>query len=183
MNAPARKRLTVPEFLAWAQSQPNGRHELVRGEIIAMAPERWQHVEAKQRIFLALRDAIRRGGVACQAMIDGLAVVIDGDTSYIPDVLVNCGQPGAPESMIAPNPVIVVEVLSPSSGAIDKTVKLADYFRVAGLMHTLIVDGVRRRVLHHRRQPGGDIAVMIRTEGEIGLDPPGIAVAVASLLD
>lgn len=71
MNVPALKRLTVPEFLAWAQSQPKGRHELLRGEIIAMSPERWQHVEAKQRIFLALRDAIRRGGVACQAMIDG----------------------------------------------------------------------------------------------------------------
>jgi hypothetical protein len=38
-------------------------------------------------------------------------------------------------------------------------------------------------VLHHHRQPGGDIAMAIRTDGEIALDRPGIAVEVASLLD
>jgi Uma2 family endonuclease len=42
--------------------------------------------------------------------------------------------------MTAPNPVIVVEVLSPSTRGIDTTVKLADYFRVSGLRHYVIVD-------------------------------------------
>jgi len=65
MNAPAIKRMTVPEFLAWAETQDNGRFELVRGEVVAMAPERWEHVEAKQRAFRALETAIQRAGVAC----------------------------------------------------------------------------------------------------------------------
>jgi Uma2 family endonuclease len=38
MNVPALKRMTVPEFLAWAETQDSGRYELVRGEIVAMAP-------------------------------------------------------------------------------------------------------------------------------------------------
>ena len=50
-----------------------------------------------------------------------------------------------------PHPVIVVEMLSPSSGNLDKITKLADYFRVGNLTHYLIID--LGRLLHYRRQP------------------------------
>ena len=181
MNVPAIKRMSVPEFLTWAETQEDGRYELIRGKIVAMAPERWEHVEAKQRAFRALETAIQRAGVACQALIDGLAVAVDDATSYIPDALVNCGEPGAPDSLVAPRPVIVVEVLSPSTRNIDKSVKLADYFRVPGLSHYLIVDLGRRHVLHYRRQPDGTILVAIVKDGEMVCDPPGLSIDVASL--
>ncbi len=183
MNAPAIKRMTVPEFLAWAEIQESGRYELVRGQVIAMAPERWEHVEAKQRAFRALDTAITRAGIDCQALIDGLAVTVDDETSYIPDALVNCGARGAPDSMIAPRPVIVAEVLSPSTRNLDKTVKLADYFRVPSLVHYLIIDLGRRIVFHYRRQSEGAITVAIVKDGELALDPPGITVAVADLFE
>jgi Uma2 family endonuclease len=182
MNAPAVKRMTVPEFLAWAETQDSGRFELVCGQIVAMAPERWEHVQAKQRAFGALEAAIEHAGVSCQALVDGLAVAIDEETSYIPDALVNCGEPGAPHSMIAPCPVIVVEVLSPSTRGIDTTVKLAGYFLVPSLKHYLIIDLARRHIVHYRKQPDGTVTVAVMTEGEIAFDPPGISVAVASFL-
>jgi Uma2 family endonuclease len=179
MNAPAIKRMTVPEFLAWAETEENGRYELVRGEIVAMASERSEHVRAKQRAFRALEDAIARTRVACEAFVEGLAVVVDDATTYLPDALVNCGETVAPDSLVAPSPVIVVEVLSPSTRNLDKTVKVADYFRVPSLAHYLIVDLGRRHTLHYRRQPDEAIMVAIVKDGEIALDPPGIAVAVA----
>jgi Uma2 family endonuclease len=150
MNAPTIKRLTVPEFLAWAETQESGRYELVSGQIVAMSPERWEHVQTKQRAFRALETAIERAGVGCQAMTEGLAVVVDDETSYIPDALVNCGEPGAPNSLVAPNPVIVLEVLSPSTRGIDTTVKLTGYFRVPSLRHYLIADPGRAHVVHYR---------------------------------
>jgi Uma2 family endonuclease len=183
MNAPAIKRMTVPQFLAWAESQERGRYELVRGEIIAMAPERVDHVRAKRRAVNALETAIERAGVACEAFVDGLAVVIDDETIYEPDALVNCGERIVDNTMIAPHPVIVVEVLSPSTGNLDKTIKLADYFRVTDLAHYLIVDLRRRHVLHYRRQPDGTIMVAIINDGEIVCNPPGIAIDVASLFE
>jgi Uma2 family endonuclease len=181
MNAPAIKRMTVPEFLAWAETQENGRYELVCGQIVAMSPERWEHVQAKQRAFRALETAVERAGVGCQAMTEGLAVVVDDETSYIPDALVNCGEPGAPNALVAPNPVIVVEVLSPSTRGIDTTVKLTGYFRVPSLRHYLIADPGRAHVVHYRKQADGTVTVTVMTEGEIAFDPPGISVAVASL--
>ncbi len=183
MNAPAIKRMTVPQFLAWAETQHKGRYELFRGEIVAMSPERVGHVRAKQQVFLALRAAIARAGVACEAFIDGLAIVIDNQTSYEPDALVNCGEPPADGTMIAPTPVIAVEVLSPSTRNIDKSIKLSGYFRVASLAHYLIVDIEQRHVLHYRRQTDTTSVVTIVKGGEIVCDPPGIALDIASLFD
>jgi Uma2 family endonuclease len=183
MNVPAIKRMTVPEFLAWAETQEKGRYELVRGEIVAMAPERAEHVRAKQKALRSLEMAIARADVECEAFVDGLAIVIDDETSYEPDALVNCGERIADNTMVAPRPVIAVEVLSPSTRNLDKAVKLADYFRVASLAHYLIVDLGRRLVLHYRRQPDGAIMVAIMKDGELLLDPPGIAVPVAGLFD
>jgi len=181
MSAPAIKRMTVPQFLAWAEAQDKGRYELVRGEIIAMAPERTEHVRAKRRAANVLEAAIERAGVACEAFVDGLAIVIDEETSYEPDALVNCGERVPDHTMVAPHPVIAVEVLSPSTRNLDKTVKLADYFRVPSLAHYIIIDLARRHVLHYRRQPDAAITVAIVKDGEIVCDPPGITIDAASL--
>jgi len=179
MDAPAVKRMTVSEFLAWADTQDQGRYELVRGQIVAMSPERLEHVEAKRLAANALDAAIRRAGVACKAFVDGLGVAVDDETTYVPDALVNCGAPDAPSTMLASNPVIVVEVLSPSTRHIDVSVKLADYFRVRGIAHYLIVDLARRHLLHYHKQPDGTVTVGIVKDGEVSFDPPGISVAVA----
>src|SRR5271169_3795091 len=111
MNNLAIKRMTVPEFLVWAETQENPRFELIDGQPVVMAPERSEHVQAKLWAATALGAAIQRAGVACQAFVGGLAVGVDGSTAYVPDALVNCGEPVARDSMTAPNPVIVVEVL------------------------------------------------------------------------
>jgi Uma2 family endonuclease len=181
MNNLAIKRMTVPEFLAWAETQ-EGRYELIEGQPIAMAPERSEHVQAKRRAANALDAAVQQAGVVCEAFVDGLAVVIDQATGYVPDALVNCGEPIARDSLTAPNPVNVVEVLSPSTRSTDTNVKLAGYFRVPSLKHYLIVDLERRHVVHYRKQPNGTVTVVVMTEGEIAFDPPGISVAVADLL-
>ncbi|MBY6241022.1 Uma2 family endonuclease [Methylosinus sp. Sm6] len=182
MSAPAIKRITIPDFLAWSEGQEKGRYELVSGEIVAMAPERAEHGRAKAQIWRALADALARSGASCEAFVDSVGVAIDAQTVYEPDVLVNCGEPIAPDAMLAPAPVVIVEVLSPSSRHIDKSVKLAGYFRLAGLAHYLVVDLDRRTVLHYRRQ-GADEPILLRivTEGVIRLDPPGLDLALSEI--
>ncbi|MFN3869141.1 MAG: Uma2 family endonuclease [Hyphomicrobiaceae bacterium] len=177
------KFLTVDEFLVWAEAQDKGRFELFCGEIVAMAPERAEHAKSKAHIWRALASAIEAAGLACEAYVDGLAVVIDHDTSCEPDALVNCGPPIDPQSLKAPSPVVVVEVMSPTSSSIDKHSEMADYFRVPTIMHCLLVDLGRRNVLHVRRAEPGDgrrLTVTILTDGDIGLDPPGLTLPVAT---
>jgi Uma2 family endonuclease len=130
-----------------------------------------------------LEAAIARAGVDCEAFVDGLAVVIDELTSYIPDALVNCGAPVARDSLLAPHPVIVVEVLSPSTRSLDKTTKLADYFRVPGLTYYLVLDLRRRHVVHYWKRPDGIVTVAILRDGDIAFELPAYRFAVSDFFD
>lgn len=59
-----------------------------------------------------------------------MSVCIGETTVYEPDTLVRCGQPVADDTIEISDPIIVVEVVSPSSQSIDTGAKLADYFRL-----------------------------------------------------
>ena len=176
-------RMTSDEFIAWAATQPEaGRHELVAGEVVAMAPERWGHALAKARVWRALDDAIRSAGLTCVACPDGMAVEIDAGTVYEPDALVRCGEPLDADAVKIVGPVIVVEVLSPSSEARDTGAKLADYARIPSLRHYLIVDPQARVMVHHRVEDAAAVRTAIVRSGTLTLDPPGIELAAEAIL-
>lgn len=180
MVSPAKKRMTAAEFLEWAAGPESRRGELFRGEIVAMAPERAEHGRVKARVWRALADAIDRTSLPCEAFVDSLGVAIDDFTVYEPDALVNCGGPVAAEDMLAPSPVVVVEVISPSSRSLDTNAKLTDYFKLESVSHYLVVDCGRRLVLHYTRD-GDKIAVSFVLEGRIDLDPPGLSLEMADI--
>ncbi|HYF09406.1 MAG TPA: Uma2 family endonuclease [Acetobacteraceae bacterium] len=175
--------MTREEYYAWAEQQPAGRFELVDGRVVAMAPERVAHARVKAAAWLSLRNAIRAAGSRCEALIDGVAVEIDAGTSYQPDALVNCGERPDPNAKVAPAPVIVVEVTSPSTARLDAVRKLADYFRVPSIHHYLILDAEKRMTIHHQRRDDGTLTTRIAGSGPITLDPPGIAIRIEDLFE
>lgn len=142
-----------------------------------MAPERSVHARVKARVWSALDREITRTGVQCEAFPDGMTVEIGDDTDYKPDALVNCGPRIPDDATAAPNPVVIVEVLSPGTASVDAGAKLADYFRLASVQHYLLVRPTRREIVHHRRN-GDTILTRIVREGAIDLDPPGIRLSL-----
>jgi Uma2 family endonuclease len=179
MVALPQTRMTVDDFLAWAESQP-GRYELNDGVVHAMSPENAGHAEAKAAVHAALRAAIRERRLPCHALPDGMTVRTDHGTAYEPDALVYCGTELAPTAIEVPRPIIVVEVL-PSTRHIDLSRKLAGYFRLPSVAHYLIVDPVESLILHHARGTGDTIITRIVTTGSISLDPPGLELALADI--
>lgn len=171
------QRLSREGFRRWAEGQ-TGRYERIDGRPVAMSAGQIQHVRIKSRIWAALDRAITAAGLDCEALGDGVTIEVDEDTDYEPDAVVNCGPPAPPDAVAAANPVIVVEVLSPSTRAVDTSDKLADYFRVVSIRHYLIVSARRREIIHHRRN-GDEIVSRIVNLGSISLDPPGIVIDLA----
>lgn len=172
--------MTVDEFLAWAEGQPD-RYELADGIIYAMAPETAGHAETKAAVHAALLAAIRARRLPCHALPDGMTVRIDEMTAYEPDALVYCGTKLPRSAIEVPDPVIVVEVLSSSIGRVDALAKLAGYFRLPSIAQYLIIDPDQPLIVHHARGGGDTILTRIVTEGSIGLDPPGIELALADI--
>ena len=79
------------------------------------------------------------------------------------------------------NPTVVVEVLSPSTAAIDHGRKLSSYFSLPSVEHYLILDPERRVLIHHKRGQGEAIETRVLANGVATLDPPGFEVAVDAL--
>jgi Uma2 family endonuclease len=178
METPPNHNMTVDEFLPWAEAQERGRYELHDGEAIAMAPERAAHWEAKGAAWVALHEAVKAAALKCHVVPNGATVRISARTAFDPDALVYCGEEVAGDSLEVPNPVIVVEVLSPGTQMIDMRDKLRGYFTVPSVQHYLIVDPEKQVVIHHARGDGDALQTRLLSTGELRLDPPGIVLNV-----
>lgn len=178
-----REKMTVTEFLDWWEAVGgDDRFELVDGVVVAMGRDRASHNLAKMRAVNALSDAITVAGVDCTAFVDGLGVSYNDYNYRIPDAVVHCGAFGLDDAILG-NPVIVVEIVSPSSEERDVHAKLHDYFGIDSVQHYIIVYPDRRYLVHHRRSGPGPLETRFVTEGTLDLDPPGIRLGVGELLE
>jgi len=168
------------EYHAWAATR-RGRFERINGIVVAMVPERVAHNRAKGNLREVMRAAIRKAAVPCEAFTDGLSVPV-GDGDYESDCIVRCGEAPLPgDALAATDPLIVVEVLSPTTARYDRAIKLTEYFRLQSVRHYLIVWPDEPRVVLHRRDDGGDIETVTTTQGELVLSPPGITIRVEDI--
>jgi Uma2 family endonuclease len=180
MSTLAQRKMTVDEFLAWAEGR-EGRWELYNGAPYAMPPERTGHIEIKAAIYVALLRAVRQAGLPCHVLADGAGVRISRHVMHGPDALVYCGPKLPDDALEVPNPVILVEVLSPSTRRFDATVKRDGYFSLPSVRHYLIVDPKGPPIIIHSRQPDWTILKSELYEGTLALSPPGIEVGMAEM--
>ena len=170
--------MTREEFIAWSEQQSSGRFERIDGIVVAMAPERASHNLRKGAARDAMRRAIREAGLStCQVFGDGMTVQVD-ESDFEPDAVLRCGPRLPNDSTKVPDPLVLVEVLSPDSGTRDRATKLRAYFRLPSVRHYLIVWPEEQRIVRHSRLPNDEVATQIFISGQIGLEPPGITVTV-----
>ena len=149
MAEPARKLVTVAEFLRF-DGEGDRRYQLLGGEIVMMAPPSPTHGALASGISRLIGNQLRR---PCRTVGEAGVTLPWSDTSYyVADVAVTCA-PLAGQSW-CPDPVVIVEVLSPSTGAEDRGVKLPAYRRLASVQDILLVASDRVAVEHYARQGG-----------------------------
>jgi Uma2 family endonuclease len=147
MAEPAEKRMSLAAFLEWDDGT-DARYELVDGRIVAMAPP----VEAHGTIVANLAAVIRpRLKSPCRVVVEaGITPPDRADSWYQGDLVVTCAPPERAARAIT-EPRLIVEVLSPSTAAHDRGVKLADYRRIASVEQILLVASEDRHVEVWRR--------------------------------
>jgi|SRR5580658_1993414 Uma2 family endonuclease len=170
--------MTRAEYRLWAEGRP-GRFERINGHVVAMAPERVGHARIKGRVYRVLTAAIEAAGLPCEVLVDGPTIEV-GESDYEPDVIVRCGaEIVSDDSLAVPDPMILVEVLSPTTRRTDVSQKLVDYFQVPSVQHYLVLFSDRVQAIHHRRT-GDRIETRVLRTGDITLAPPGLTVSLAS---
>ena len=173
-------RMTVAEFLEWNMDNVHGRYELFCGEPVKMQAERARHADTKGNVYIALKAAVRAAKLPCQVFPDGMTVVIDDDTCYEPDAVVNCGPKVDPDSVTVDTPAIVVEVGSPGTRTFDMGQKLADYLTVPSIIHVLLIDPKKKRAILHSRKSDIEWATRVFAANELlRFDSPGFGFNLA----
>jgi Uma2 family endonuclease len=182
MNIALLKFMNVDEYLAWGAAEGDGlRTELINGQIVPMSPEQADHNRIKGATFVALRQAVKAAGLPCEVFIDGMTVPIEPHTAYEPDVLVHCGPPIPSTQLTVPAPVIVVEVISPTSRHSDTSAKLIGYFKLPSVRHYLVIDPEARTLTHYERQDSSLPSGTTFSSGTLRLDPPGLEIEIADV--
>lgn len=152
MVAAARRdtRMQVAEYRDWVAAQPDEeRWELLDGVPVLMAQAKGPHQRIVTNLIKRLDDLAERR--SCGAY-PGLAILSEAmdDFAPIPDVVLPCGPP--PEDGDTEDPILIAEVLSPSTMVDDRGRKTAFYQTVPSLRILLIVYQDERRVEIWRRE-------------------------------
>jgi Uma2 family endonuclease len=151
MASPAPKHMTLAEFLEWDDGTDR-RYELLDGMPVMMAPSLEAHGELAAALTIEIGSRLQR---PCRVISEaGIVIPNRADTYYIADLAVTCA-PREPGRRMVVEPVLVVEVLSPSTSQIDRWRKVADYRTLPSVKEILVVFCDERRVEMQRRTSEG----------------------------
>ena len=153
MNIQARQPTTADEFLRWNEGR-EGKREFVRGKVVElMINVTRNHADIATNLIQILRRQFDRKEFSVGSA-DFAVRTPDG--IRFPDVFVDRKAAGASGADLAAiEPLVLVEILSPSSLARDFHDKMLDYQGVPTLRHYLIVSHEEPRLWLTSRTGGG----------------------------
>ena len=171
---------TLAEFRVWHERQPEV-WEFSHGVPKLRAASSMERTVIKGNVASLLGNALDRS--SCHVLVSGAIVEVQG-SSLVPDIVVTC----APLDFSTPRvdePVIIVEILSPSNQNDDMGRKLSLYLEIPSLQHYLVIHQDRRQIVHHQRRDdlGGVFLTNIAPADPLRLDPPGIEIALAAIYE
>ena len=175
-------RMTVEEFLNW-ESGDALTYELVDGEPRAMAPANRTHGMLKNELGSLIGNHLRARGSPCDVVANpGVTPRLLPDYNMrVPDLGITCASYQTEQSAL-PEPVLLVEILSPSNQAKTWT-NVWTYTSIPSVREILVLRADRIVAELLRRSPEGDWPArpLTITEGDLVLESIGFRVPLAEL--
>jgi Uma2 family endonuclease len=143
--------MTRDQFFDWAETQ-DARYEFDGFEPVAMTGGNINH----NRIAFNIHRTLHRGlrGSVCEPFGLDAGVATVGDTVRFPDAVVTSSTARG-GSRLVPDPVVIFEVISPTSGHVDRIVKVREYAAVDSIRRYVIVESASVGVTVHERLAAG----------------------------
>jgi Uma2 family endonuclease len=176
MARSVRRLWSLDEFLGFDDGTDT-RYELFDGRIVAMAPASDVHGALVVRLAGRIGNALR---AKCEVVAEaGIVPPERADSYYQADLAVTCA--GLTGRQFVTEPILIVEVLSPSTAATDRERKLPDYRAIPSLQDILVVSSTEPRIEHFRREPDGWKIDDLRGQGTLRLEALDLTIDLAEL--
>ncbi len=187
MAAEPQKKIISPEEYLVMEAVSPVKHEYFNGEIFQMAGASFFHNLLTMNISGLLFSRIDKK--QCSVVQSEMRLKIEGSGLFTyPDVMVVCGRPELVkikglDSLL--NPVLIVEVLSPSTEAYDKGDKFDHYRTLGSLQEYVLVWQDKKRVARYRRLKDGSWLLndFIGESADIELTSVGCTLTVDEIYD
>jgi len=176
---PAYKLLTVEEFLDCCPNDQR-HYQLIDGIIVAMAPPAVPHQIIAANLTVEIGLAVRQNRPGCTTRSQaGIAPQgVAGRNHFETDITVTCERGGY--KGIAAEPLLIVEVLSPSTDRDDVFIKLPDYQAIPSVMEILYIESERvAATIYRRRGDGWDAVEIGGADARLRLETIGLDVPLA----
>ncbi len=131
-------QITENEYLD-AEQDAQVRHELMDGYIYAMTGASDKHNKITGNLFAELRNDLKHMNAPCTAYINDMKVKVQNNF-YYPDVMVVCDNNDKESEFYKTKPTTIIEVLSPSTRRIDKTIKRVTYQSLPTLQEYVLIE-------------------------------------------
>jgi len=146
-------RMTAAEYLEWERQQTE-RHEFVNGEVFLQAGGTRRHSLIGANLNAQCNLLLKAGD--CEAHGSDMRIHVEATGMYAyPDVSVACPPIEGESDDVISNPVLLAEVLSPSTADYDRGSKFGHYRQIASLREYLVIWQSEARVEHHQRAEEG----------------------------
>jgi Uma2 family endonuclease len=150
---PEKRRYSFEQYLTLLRNTDQ-RLEYDHGEIYAMAGSSANHAAISANMWRALDDALGED-TTCRAYMVDRVVRLTPDVTGMPDVVVTCERADQGEAFFLNSPRIVVEVLSKSTEARDRTYKLLRYQAKQSIQEIVLISQYVQHVEVITRTPSG----------------------------
>ena len=152
-HLPAQTLFTPVEYIAQERKALH-KSEYLSGQIFAMSGASRAHSLITGNIFNRLYNQLVESD--CEVHSSDMRVQASPIAYFYPDVVVACGEPRFEDDVfdILLNPIVIVEVLSPSTAAYDREEKFEHYQQLTSLQDYVLVSQNRFCVEHYRQQSG-----------------------------
>lgn len=146
---PKFNRLTPQEYLAWEATQ-DLKYAYINGEVFAMTGGTIAHNQIALNFASALKAHLR--GQGCLVVMADVKVEISQNGPYhYPDVMVSCDSRDRNAIQLIRYPCLIVEVLSPSTAAYDRSDKFTHYRQLPTLREYVLMSADTISVDRYRR--------------------------------
>ena len=164
--------MAIDDFLAWEERQ-EPRFEFDGFEARAMTGGTVAHAAIQANLLRALGERLR--GSPCRVFGGDLKVLTERSVRYA-DALISCSR-ADPKSTFAPEPVIIFEILSPSSARQDLGAKNAEYQTLPSLKRYVVLHQSHAAAEVFHRDAAGEWAYEFLA-GAAALDMPEVGVSL-----
>jgi Uma2 family endonuclease len=178
MSIALRKSMTLEEFLAWEEQQEL-RWEFDGFEPVAMTGETSEHSAIERNLILALTGCLR--GKPCQVYTSNLKILVAGSIRY-PDAFVVCS-PVTRGTRVVTDPVVVFEVLSPSTASIDIGAKNEEYRDTPSIQRYVMLSQDRQSATVFARVANDWVGHILSGDTILSMPEIGIELPLAELYE